>query len=144
MYFEPQLWQPASAAVLMVMYDWLVEQMILKAEWKYVSTEHGEQCVMRAGMLWMATSSANSWDFNLQVLHSQFASSCIICHMRGVIIGPSLCQQHISDNASKSTLTLWLKMMLRIWRSSDIVYFHACNVTLMFSCIQSMYIAACA
>ena len=53
--------------------------MSLRAEWKYVSTEHGEQCVITTGILWMAMSSANSWDFNLQVLDNQFASSCIIC-----------------------------------------------------------------
>ena len=53
--------------------------MSLRAEWKYVSTEHGEQCVITTGILWMAMSSANSLDFNLQVLDNQFASSCIIC-----------------------------------------------------------------
>ena len=44
--------------------------MILKAEWKCVSTEHGEQCAITTGMLWMAMLSANSLDFSQQVLHS--------------------------------------------------------------------------
>ena len=65
-------------AVLTVKYDLLVEQMTLKAGWKCVSTEHGEQCVMTTGMLWMAMSFASSWDFNLQVLHSQFCNICVI------------------------------------------------------------------
>ena len=55
--------------------------MSLRAEWKCVSTKHGEQCVITTGILWMAMSSANSLDFNQQVL----VCKILYCHKKVLV-----------------------------------------------------------
>jgi hypothetical protein len=45
----------------MVMFDWLVERVREKDEWRFATMEYGRQCVTMAGMKWMLMSSANRW-----------------------------------------------------------------------------------
>ena len=49
------------AIVEMVMFNWLVERIREKDEWRFATMEYGGQCVTMAGIKWMLLSSANNW-----------------------------------------------------------------------------------
>ena len=51
----------------MVKSGWLEEIVREKDEWRYATVEYGGLCVTMAGMKWMLTLSADSWDMGHQV-----------------------------------------------------------------------------
>ena len=52
---------------LMEMFVWLVVVHSMKGEWRCVSMEDGEECVLADGLINMLKLCAESWDFHHQV-----------------------------------------------------------------------------
>ena len=115
--FSPQDWQPASVAVLMVKCGYLVVQMSLRAEWKCVSTNFGEQCAITTGMFWMAMSSANSLDFNQQVL-VLLGSGLVLSHE---YFGPST-SYHSGSVQESAVAAINKTRMCQIWKLSHLFF----------------------
>ena len=49
-------------------FDWLVDDPLMKAEWRSASMECGEQCVMATGIVMMQQLCADNWGSLGQVL----------------------------------------------------------------------------
>ena len=55
---------------MMEAFDWLMEATTLKGVWRSATMTLGAQCVMTCGVQLTPTLCADSWVFEIQVMHS--------------------------------------------------------------------------